>query len=173
MANKREKGKIPHSEWPSISARYAKGEAIASIARHYGCTAPAIRYIVNRNQRPKVEDAIEPPTYGASVGAHPSPAKVAASSESRTASAERAGDAAVAFDVGIRERVGSDIAAFLVALDAVVAQPSPDVLSRLLTATDQLMRAAARTRIELERMLASDVAVAHRQIGALRTVAKP
>src|SRR5215831_19200822 len=48
MAAKREKGKIAHAEWPAIVGRYAGGESMASIARSYGCTAPAIRYIVNR-----------------------------------------------------------------------------------------------------------------------------
>src|SRR6185437_13928674 len=48
MSNPREKGKIPHSEWPEIHMRYGKGESLASIARDYRCTAPAIRYIVKR-----------------------------------------------------------------------------------------------------------------------------
>lgn len=167
MANKREKGKIPHSEWPAISARYARGETIASIARHYGCTAPAIRYIVKRNGGRKAEDTVEQPGHGTFMSARPLPAKLEALSEPPISPAGRGGPGVV-FDIGIRDRVGSDIASFLVALEAVVAQPSPDVLNRLLTATDQLMRAAARTRIEIERMLASDIAVARRQAGTLR-----
>src|SRR5690349_2158793 len=40
--------KIPRSEWTRIAARHAAGEALASIARDYRCTPPAIRYIVRR-----------------------------------------------------------------------------------------------------------------------------
>jgi transposase-like protein len=45
--------KIPQGEWSAIAARYQNGESISKIARSYGCTPPAIHYILKRNrQRP-------------------------------------------------------------------------------------------------------------------------
>jgi transposase-like protein len=52
--------KIPQGELSAIAERYSQGESISSISRHYGCTAPAIHYILKRtkertavsNQRP-------------------------------------------------------------------------------------------------------------------------
>jgi transposase-like protein len=40
--------KIPQGEWHAIAARYTKGESLSSIARDYGCTPPAIHYILKR-----------------------------------------------------------------------------------------------------------------------------
>jgi transposase-like protein len=40
--------KIPQGEWNAIAARYAKGESISRIALSYGCTPPAIHYILKR-----------------------------------------------------------------------------------------------------------------------------
>ena len=48
MPNVRIRGKIPRDEWPKIALRFQKGETLTEIARSYGCTAPAIRYIVGR-----------------------------------------------------------------------------------------------------------------------------
>jgi transposase-like protein len=42
--------KIPQGEWSAIAERYSRGEPISSIARHYGCTAPAIHYILKRHK---------------------------------------------------------------------------------------------------------------------------
>src|SRR3954471_5385166 len=52
--------KIARSEWARIAARYAAGEALASIARDYHCTPPAIRYIVRHGTKsgPKPAAAI-------------------------------------------------------------------------------------------------------------------
>jgi len=47
--------KIPQGEWNAIAARYSQGEPISSIARHYGCTAPAIHYILKRNKERTAE----------------------------------------------------------------------------------------------------------------------
>jgi hypothetical protein len=41
--------KIPQGEWSAIAARYANGESISKIAQTYGCTPPAIHYILKRN----------------------------------------------------------------------------------------------------------------------------
>jgi hypothetical protein len=40
--------KIPQGEWSAIAARYAQGESISRIAQSYGCTPPAIHYILKR-----------------------------------------------------------------------------------------------------------------------------
>src|SRR5271169_6901143 len=42
--------KIPQGEWNAIAARYQNGESISNIARSYGCTPPAIHYILKRNR---------------------------------------------------------------------------------------------------------------------------
>jgi transposase-like protein len=47
--------KIPQGEWIAIAARYAQGESISAIARTYGCTPPAIHYILKNNRRRTAE----------------------------------------------------------------------------------------------------------------------
>ena len=42
--------KIPQGEWSAVAERYSQGESISSIARYYGCTAPAIHYILKRHK---------------------------------------------------------------------------------------------------------------------------
>jgi hypothetical protein len=43
--------KIPQGEWSAIAARYAKGESITRIAQSYGCTPPAVHYILKRSKQ--------------------------------------------------------------------------------------------------------------------------
>ncbi len=43
--------KIPQGDWNAIAARYAKGESITRIAQSYGCTPPAIHYILKRSKQ--------------------------------------------------------------------------------------------------------------------------
>lgn len=43
--------KIPQGEWDAIAARYAQGETISKIAQSYGCTPPAIHYILKRSKQ--------------------------------------------------------------------------------------------------------------------------
>jgi transposase-like protein len=45
------RGKIPQKDWPSIIARHEAGETLASIARTYDCSPPAISYIVSRSRK--------------------------------------------------------------------------------------------------------------------------
>jgi hypothetical protein len=117
-----QKGKIAATEWPSITARHRRGESLASIARAYGCTAPAIAYIVKRS--------------GDGEGRGPAaPVKVGPGG----------------LDHQLRERVNSDVAAFLVAFEAACDALTGETRQTLLEATDRLLRAGARTRIELER----------------------
>jgi hypothetical protein len=55
-------------------------------------------------------------------------------------------------DAELRARVDSDIAAFLSAFDMALAEDTPESRALLREATDRLLRAGARTRIELERL---------------------
>jgi hypothetical protein len=55
-------------------------------------------------------------------------------------------------DRELRMRVEADIDAFLAAFDAALEEDSPEHRSALREATDRLLRAGARTRIELERL---------------------
>ena len=57
--------KIPQGEWNAIAARYAQGESISGIAQSYGCTPPAIHYILKRN-RQRTAQKIEQPLNGRS-----------------------------------------------------------------------------------------------------------
>jgi hypothetical protein len=52
--------KIPQGEWNAIAARYQNGESISRIARSYGCTPPAIHYILKRYRLRPVDAAPQP-----------------------------------------------------------------------------------------------------------------
>ena len=64
--------KIPQGEWRAIAARYENGELISGIARGYGCTPPAIHYILKRH-RELPATAVRPltPTLPAAVAVAP------------------------------------------------------------------------------------------------------
>jgi hypothetical protein len=125
------KGKIARDEWPTITARRRTGETFVSIARTYGCTAPAIRYIVQRGSAP-TDDG---PRSG----------------KERSGRSDIAGageDVPVGvIDSDLRDRVNSDIAAFLIAFETMLENATVQNRRALLEATDRLMRAGARTRI--------------------------
>jgi|SRR6516162_806475 hypothetical protein len=57
--------KIPRHEWSAIAARYAKGESITRIALSYGCTPPAIHYIL-KGTRQRATHNLEQPLNGRS-----------------------------------------------------------------------------------------------------------
>ena len=52
--------KIPQGEWNAIAARYAQGESISTIARSYGCTPPAIHYILKQNRLRTPQESKQP-----------------------------------------------------------------------------------------------------------------
>jgi hypothetical protein len=52
--------KIPQGEWSAIAARHAQGESLSAIARSYGCTPPAIHYVLKRNGRQAPEKVEQP-----------------------------------------------------------------------------------------------------------------
>ncbi|HYM71335.1 MAG TPA: hypothetical protein VET89_00020 [Stellaceae bacterium] len=73
MEKSSKRGKIPQTDWPLIMARYEAGETLASIARTYDCSAPAISYIVGRNRGKSANEASVPtPTEPQLIKAHPS-----------------------------------------------------------------------------------------------------
>jgi len=149
MGSTREKGKIPHSEWPKILARYNGGETIASIGRAYKCTGPAIRYIVKRTA------SVRTGKPGSSLSRK---AVVPSSDRSTVMSLPLDRAASVRDEIlgdDLRQRVSGDIASFLVALDQVVLEGSSRSAVVLQEATDRLMRSTARIRLELERMLSA------------------
>jgi hypothetical protein len=64
----------------------------------------------------------------------------------------RAKEGSAFIDQALRERVDGDITAFLAAFDAALADDTQESRAGLREATDRLLRAGARTRIELERL---------------------
>jgi hypothetical protein len=69
MEKSSKRGKIPQQDWPSIIARYEAGETLASIARTYDCSPPAISYIVSRTRARST--AAEAAAYTAPAAAEP------------------------------------------------------------------------------------------------------
>jgi hypothetical protein len=61
MEKSNKRGKIPQADWPLIMARYEAGETLASIARTYDCSPPAISYIVARNRDKPANETPPPP----------------------------------------------------------------------------------------------------------------
>ena len=80
---------------------------------------------------------------------HPAPLH---SNGSHSNPAPRKEGSASFIDSELRARVDADIAAFLAAFDGALAQDTPESRGALREATDRLLRAGARTRIELERL---------------------
>lgn len=121
---------------------------MAEIARAYGCTPPAIRYILSRTEsgearRDDVEIRVAPTRR-----ADGRPGAEVVSVEPRVpVSRPSAGE--------LWDRVASDVASFLAGMDAVSENDSAENYEALLLATDRLLRSSARTRMEVERMLAS------------------
>lgn len=174
MSNVRVRGKIRREEWPKITERFNNGETLTEIARSYQCTAPAIRYIVGRasaladeekTERGTAESAASlAPGEGKTERATPESAAAPAPGESRRGPAQvvavegraHAGKRSTRSATGeVWERISSEITSFLAAMDALSANDSDDNYEALLLATDHLLWASARTRVELERVLAS------------------
>lgn len=73
MEKSSKRGKIPQRDWPSIIKRYEAGETLASIARTYDCSPPAISYIVSRTRAREIngEGSAEAPEPGIEAGEVP------------------------------------------------------------------------------------------------------
>jgi hypothetical protein len=148
--NPRLRGKIPHSEWPRIADRFASGESLTVIARSYGCTAPAIRYIVKRQPRGSGsseknvvrKQVLGPASYHSSRATH--------GGTVQTKPETRRPDAPTS--ARLWARVNHDIASFLAAMDDLMANESEANEIALLAAADRLLRASAITKVEIERL---------------------
>lgn len=156
MAGTREKGKIARQEWSKILARYNTGETIARISRDYGCTAPAIRYIIKRTGSLNERVGASPPETAAGTEKRRTsqirPAPVAADQPTSRMPTSVPLERSRAVGIELRNRVTADVAGFLVALDYVVLASSDEALANLQDAADRLMRSTARVRLELERL---------------------
>jgi hypothetical protein len=104
MEKSSKRGKIPPQDWPSIINRYQSGETLASIARTYDCSPPAISYIVSRTRARDAAAEVQNPTppqepqlikghASAAPSDDPPPAEAAAP-DSPAATAGSSGDAA-------------------------------------------------------------------------------
>jgi hypothetical protein len=162
MVGGTEKGKIPRGEWPKILARYRGGETIANIGRDYGCTAPAIRYIIKRTG--KLRGAAEKNVSEHGAGQTPR----AGASTDRGTNLRPIVSAAADSVLGaeLRKRVSGDIASFLVALDQTVLEGTTGSAADLQEAADRLMRSIARIRLDLERLLGGGEAPRTRERGS-------
>lgn len=99
MEKSSKRGKIPQADWPLIMARYEAGETLASIARTYDCSPPAISYIVSRTRERPANETPPPAAPGEpqlvkSAGAGPD-ADGTVLAEASTATAEAVADVRV------------------------------------------------------------------------------
>ena len=107
MEKSSKRGKIPQQDWPSIIARYEAGETLASIARTYDCSPPAISYIVSRTKARNA--AAETTADPAPVAAEPQLLKGASEASTNNIAAgdllhgEPAASTAVSLDVPVAE----------------------------------------------------------------------
>ena len=158
MPNVRIRGKIAREEWPKIAARFQNGETLTEIARSYHCTAPAIRYIVHRvsvrggktkMDRDKLEKVavLQPPTENRR------PSRIGNIEDRSYISRSRSNLSPDSPTKDLWNRVNTDVATFLAAMDSLSADDSDNNYEALLAATDRLLWASARTRLELERIL--------------------
>lgn len=135
---------------------------MSQIGQDYGCTAPAIRYIVKRSGMLKERVGGEHTGAAGDPSRRQGRADALAAAESRSASTWPEAVAPVlssraardhVLGPELRQRASGDVASFLVALDHAVLEGSLESVANLQEATDRLMRSTARTRLELERLL--------------------
>ena len=155
MPNVRIRGKIPRDEWPKIASRFQKGDTLTEIARSYGCTAPAIRYIVARisaggTKRKMDRDRLEKGTLLAPPAENRRTTRIGGKEDPRYVG--RGGSSSSAAR-DVWGRINTDITMFLAAMDSLSSDESVSNYEALLAATDRLLWATARTRLGLERIL--------------------
>ena len=151
MPNVRIRGKIPKEEWPKIAARFRSGDTFTEIARAYHCTAPAIRYIVERTAIPEGRRRIERDTQSKIALLEP---LVAARRRARSQGKPSRGKFSATSPVKeIWGQINIDIATFLAAMETLSLDDSEENYRALLDATDRLLWGSARTRLDLERIL--------------------
>ena len=86
------------------------------------------------------------------AGHHPAPSAAPNNAARSMSESHKVKDGGTFIDRALRERVDGDISAFLAAFDAALADDTIESRAELREATDRLLRAGARTRIELERL---------------------
>lgn len=154
--------KIPQGDWIAIAARYANGESITRIAQSYGCTPPAIHYILKRaKQRPATILPVAPAALAAGPPGPP-PRPAVPRPEGNPLPIESRAAIAAGLDRDLHSRAEAAIAAFRSSFDAAMAEGSPHARQELRQAAADLMRVAARTTIVLDRLSAA----AERRSGA-------
>ena len=126
----------PHHA-PQYQAAGEPSAAAASPELHDNPDAP----------RPVRDEAERVAFSGARSAAFPGPVQ-----PTNTDLAQRKEGAGSYIDKDLRARVDGDIVAFLKAFDAALIEDTQESRSALREATDRLLRAGARTRIELERL---------------------
>lgn len=152
--NVRARGKIRHEEWPKINERFQRGETLAEIARIYGCTSPAIRYILGRIGNGRANQMVSRGAEPAAYEQDTERSSRAARTASLAQSTGRGNAAMSSAGNEIWSRINNDIATFLAAMDGLFSGDSDKNYENLLKATDRLLWASARTRLEVERVLA-------------------
>ena len=167
MPNVRIRGKISHNEWPKIVLRFQNGETLTEIARSYRCTAPAIRYIVAQVTKKGGSMAIDRGS-GEKVALRVPPedrrsTRIDSTADRSHLSQDQNESAPQSPTRDIWGRINTDIATFLAAMDCLSSNDSDSNYEALLAATDRLLWASARTRLELERVLSD-----RRKAGPLR-----
>src|SRR5258708_40368357 len=123
MVNLRKKRNISRNEWPRIMSKYDSGRSIAQIGRDYGCTAPAIRYIIKRVGMLKGDGSGKGPLSERKTS--PSPTSRSPTSRSKS------GTSAGLLRPELCARVTGDVVSVLAALDRVVLEGSIGSLTAL------------------------------------------
>jgi transposase-like protein len=148
--------KISRDEWDNITNRYEMGESLARIGREYNCTAPAIRYIIQKHRASVRGDgtgerSTRVPVAESGFSALPPPEVNVQRPIQPNEPADPDKVSGHSFDTECLRMVILEFSEFLVASDAVVVEGTPEAFDRLRERTDSLLRLAARVRIEVER----------------------
>jgi hypothetical protein len=192
--------KIPQGEWNAIAARYSKGESLSSIARDYGCTPPAIHYVLKRMKGLRTDSGDAPalvqtqpatPTVPDDRSTGQSAPPIATKKDTmgevqpfpprqhriekdeprlaptarpeqnlerpraapqKPPGAGRTPALTAGLDVELQADAETAIQTFRSSFSAVLTEGSPATRERLRQAASDLMRAAARTTIVLDRV---------------------
>jgi hypothetical protein len=128
---------------------HANGNGADSAQSGNGFRGPERPYQVQERAEPPRQPPMPQQRYG-----FPQPGGDRAYNEPRADAdnGRRNKDPGTFIDQELRSRVDGDIAAFLAAFDAALAGDTLESRAELREATDRLLRAGARTRIELERL---------------------
>jgi hypothetical protein len=137
------------------------GDAGHRHEREAHAPAPHNPFVRGVGERAPPPQTIADPAVGTGSGPYPSAGNGGPAATQPAAAAKEAG---AFIDKALRERVADDVAAFLAAFDAALNHDSAESRTGLREATDRLLRAGARTRIELERLEAR-VPLASRETG--------